>query len=561
MIAVGQTTAGAASGEYACKMHRRRVHYLRQKDRRVAKYELYLYLYLLFFSSKEIGLPSLFFVCEIKIIGGIFLFEQTVSNINNLVWSAPLIAFCVLAGLYFSIRSNFLQVRHIKEMVRLLFNGKSSDEGVSSFQALALALSGRIGVGNISGTATAIAFGGPGAVFWMWVITFVGAASAFVESTLAQIYKEKINGQYRGGPAYYIEKGLGAKWYGIIFAVATLIAMTLLMPGVQSNSIAISLNNAFNFNKTVVGIVIVAFLAFIIFGGVKRIVNFAQYVVPIMAVIYVIIATIIVALNISDVPAVFSLIFRSAVGADSMFGGILGAAIAWGVKRGIYANEAGQGLGAHAAAAAEVSHPVKQGLVQAFSIYLDVFLVCTATAFIILFTGSYNTIDENTGEYLVQNLQGVEEGPGYTQVAVDTVFSGFGSEIVAIAILFFAFTTIMSYYYIAETNLAYLLRDRYSRLASFILRILLLSATFYGSVKNAQVAWALGDIGVGVMVWLNLIAITLIAKPAFIALKDYEEQKKLGLDPVFNSTKLGIKNAEFWENGYKQAEKKDEKAS
>ena len=282
-------------------------------------------------------------------------------------------------------------------MVRLLFGGKSSDEGVSSFQALAMALSGRIGVGNISGTATAIAFGGPGAVFWMWVITFVGAATAFIESTLAQIYKEKRNGQYRGGPAYYIEKGIGLKWYGVTFAIATLIAMTILMPGVQSNSISVSMDNAFHVNKAIAGIAVVIMLGFIIFGGIKRIANFAQYVVPFMALAYVIIAAIIIIIHFKEIPAVFSLIFRSALGADTVFGGILGSAIAWGVKRGIYANEAGQGLGTHAAAAAEVSHPAKQGLVQAFSIYLDVFLVCTATAFMVLFTGSYNTIDENTG--------------------------------------------------------------------------------------------------------------------------------------------------------------------
>lgn len=487
------------------------------------------------------------------------MLEEIVSKMNSIVWSAPLIVFCVFVGVYFSIRTNFLQIRHFKEMVRLLFKGKSSSEGVSSFQALALALSGRIGVGNISGTATAIAFGGPGAVFWMWVITFVGAATAFVESTLAQIYKEKINGQYRGGPAYYIEKGIGLKWYAVLFAVATLIAMTILMPGVQSNSISVSVHNAFGIDKTIIGIVLVLLLGLIIFGGIKRIANFAQYVVPFMAVAYVLIALFIIAVNIKEIPSVLGLIFSSAVGANSMFGGILGAAIAWGVKRGIYANEAGQGLGTHAAAAAEVSHPAKQGLVQAFSIYLDVFLVCTATAFMVLFTGSYNTIDEQTGEYLAHNLTGVEEGPGYTQIAVESVFPTIGSEIVAIVLFFFAFTTTMSYYYIAETNLAYLLKGKYSQKASFVLKVILLGATFYGTVKNAALAWTLGDIGVGVMVWLNLIAIMILAKPAFIALKDYEQQKKQGLDPTFNSTKLGIKNADFWENGYEQKEEKKQR--
>jgi AGCS family alanine or glycine:cation symporter len=489
------------------------------------------------------------------------MIEQIVTNISNFLWSTPMIIFCVVVGLYFTVRTNFLQIRHVKEMVNLLFKGKSSDEGVSSFQALSLALSGRIGVGNISGPATAIAFGGPGAIFWMWVIAFVGAASAFVESTLAQIYKEKNNGEYRGGPAYYIEKGLGWKWYAVLFSIATLIAMAVLMPGVQSNSIAVSIDNAFHIDTTITGLVLVTILALIIFGGIKRIVNVAQFVVPFMALAYILVALYIIVINFSEIPAVFSLIFTSAFGADSLFGGIIGSAIAWGVKRGLYASEAGQGTGAHPAAA-EVSHPAKQGLVQAFSIYLDVFLVCTATSFMILFSGAYNTVDESTGEYLVQNITGVEEGPGYTQAAVDSVFPGFGSGFVAIALFFFAFTTIMAYYYIAETNLAYLIKGRLSKMASTILKIVLLGATFYGAVKEATLAWTLGDIGLGVMVWLNLIAILLLAKPAFIALKDYDLQKKQGLDPSFNSTKLGSKNADFWANGYEIDEnKKDEQIS
>ncbi|WP_396021194.1 alanine/glycine:cation symporter family protein [Bacillus sp. S/N-304-OC-R1] len=474
--------------------------------------------------------------------------EQMASNVSNFLWSAPLIIFCVVAGLYFSVLTRFLQVRFFKEMIRLLFNGKSSDKGVSSFQALALALSGRIGTGNISGTATAIAFGGPGAVFWMWVIGFFGAATAYIESTLSQIYKEEKDGLYRGGPAFYIEKGLGWKKYAFVFAIATLIAMSILMPGVQSNSIAVSIKNAFNVDSKITSIFLVILLGVIIFGGVKRIVNVAQYIVPFMACIYILIAVLIVAFNYTEIPAVFSLIFSSAFGADSVFGGILGSAIAWGVKRGLYASEAGQGLGAHAAAAAEVSHPAKQGLVQAFSIYFDIFLVCTSTAFIILFTGMYNTINEKTGDYLVQNLSHVQEGPGYTQIAVDTLMPGFGSEFVAIALFFFAFTTIMSYYFIAETNLAYILKGKNNKVPITILKLILLGATFFGAVKEATLAWTLGDIGVGVMVWLNLIAIVFLAKPAFIALKDYEKQKKQGLDPTFNCAKLGIKNADYWEH-------------
>jgi alanine or glycine:cation symporter, AGCS family len=481
-------------------------------------------------------------------------FETFVGDLVGILWSQPMIYFCLGVGLLFSILTRFLQVRHFKEMIKLMMEGKSSKAGVSSFQALAIALSGRVGTGNIAGTATAIGFGGPGAVFWMWMIAFIGASSAFVESALAQVYKVKQDGEYRGGPAYYIEKGIGWKWYGIIFAISALAAMALLMPGIQSNSIAAGLDNAFNISPVVTGIFLVIILAAIIFGGVKRIANVAQYVVPFMAIGYVLVSLIIVAFHIPQIPEVFSLIFRSAFSFDSAFGGIVGSAIMWGVKRGIYSNEAGQGTGAHPAAAAEVSHPAKQGLVQAFSVYIDTWLVCSATAFMILFTGMYNVQNEADGTFIVENIPNVEAGTAFTQEAIEQVLPGFGSGFVAVSLFFFAFTTIMAYYYIAETNIAYLLRGRNNRIPMFLLKIVLLGTTYYGAVKTADLAWALGDLGLGIMVWLNLIAILILAKPALRVLKDYEEQKKAGLDPVFDSTKLGIKNAEYWEGGYKESQ-------
>ncbi|HWO97191.1 MAG TPA: alanine/glycine:cation symporter family protein [Bacillus sp. (in: firmicutes)] len=477
--------------------------------------------------------------------------EQIVSWLNSVLWSTTMIYFCLGVGLLFSILTRFLQIRLVKDMIVQMFQGKSSDAGVSSFQALSLTLSGRVGTGNIAGVATAIAFGGPGAVFWMWVMALLGAATSFIECTLAQIYKVKQDGEYRGGPAYYIEKGIGWKWYGVLFAVAALVAMSVLMPGVQSNSIASGLENAFDLSPTVTGSVLVILLAIIIFGGVKRIANVAQYVVPFMALGYILLALIIMAMNIGELPGVFALIFKSAFALDSAFGGMLGMAVLWGVKRGVYSNEAGQGTGPHGAAAAEVSHPAKQGLVQAFSIYIDTLLVCSATAFMILFTGMYNT-QAPDGSYIVNNLGDVEPGPGYTQAAIETVLPGFGAGFVAIALFFFAFTTIMAYYYIAETNIAYLLRGKNSKWAVLGLKIVILAVTFYGSVKTAALAWALGDIGLGIMVWLNLIAILILAKPALAALKDYENQKKQGLDPVFDPEKLGIKNADYWVNEYKK---------
>lgn len=491
--------------------------------------------------------------------GGIFLIDQIVNTVVGWLWSPFLVGFIVFCGVYFSFRTRFLQIRHIKEMVKLLVSGKGSDEGVSSFQALAISLSGRIGVGNIAGTATGIAYGGPGSVFWMWVITFIGAASAYVESTLAQMYKEKQDGEYRGGPAYYIEKGVGWKWFAMVFAIGALLAMSVLMPGIQSNAIADAVYNAFGINKVVTGIVIVALVGFTIFGGVKRIARVAELLVPFMAGGYLLIAIAIVAMNFDLIPHVFGLIFSSAFGQEQMFGGIIGSAVMWGVKRGLYANEAGQGTGAHPAAAAEVSHPVKQGLVQAFSIYLDVFLVVTATAFMILFTGKYNVINEKTGEFITKNLPGVDPGPGFTQAAVDTLLPGFGAGFVAVAIFLFAFTTIYAYYYIAETNLAYLVRGKHRGWSFVALKLVLLAAIFYGTVKTSTTAWAMGDIGLGIMVWINLIALLLLFKPALTALKDYEEQLKQGKDPEFNSSKHGIKNADFWENGYEKSKNNKDK--
>ena len=470
--------------------------------------------------------------------------EQIATFINDIIWSNALILLCIGVGLYFSIITKFLQVRYIREMVRLLFGGKASSEGVSSFQAFSIAISGRVGTGNIVGVATAIAMGGPGAVFWMWAIAFLGAGSAFIEATLGQIYKVVKDGQFRGGPAYYIDKGLGIKWYAVLFAVATMLSTALFLPGVQSNSIASSMATAFEIPVWMTGAAITLLLGLIIFGGVKRIGKVAEIVVPFMAGAYILMGVIIICLNITDIPAVFALIFKSAFNMETAFSGVFGMAIAWGIKRGIYSNEAGQGTAPHAAAAAEVTHPVKQGLVQAFSVYIDTIFVCTTTALMILFTGKYNVVNPDGG-FLVEYIPGETAG-SFTQMAVITHFPSIGSGFVAIALLFFAFTTIMAYYYIAETNLAYLSKKGTNKWMLGVLRILILAATFYGTVKSAELAWTFGDIGVGLMAWINLIAIMLLRKPAILAFNDYVAQRKQGLDPKFNAKKLGIKNTDQW---------------
>ena len=472
--------------------------------------------------------------------------EAFVNYLNGIIWSSALIYLCLGTGLYFSLRTGFLQVRHFGHMLKIIGEGKSSEAGVSSFQALTMSLSGRVGTGNIAGVATAIAIGGPGAVFWMWTVAFLGASTAYIEATLAQIYKElDDNGSYRGGPAYYIEKAMGQKWYAWTFAVATIIAMGFCLPGIQANSIVAAMNNAWEIPALVTASVLAVGLALIVIGGVKRIANFAQVVVPVMAAGYILIAFTVVFLNIDMVPTVTKLIINSAFGLDAGYGAIIGMAVAWGVKRGVYSNEAGQGSGPHPAAAAEVSHPAKQGLVQAFSVYVDTLLICSATAFMILLTGLYN-VEGADGTYLYQGLPGVDVGPAYVQAAFDTVMPGFGSSVLAIALLFFAFTTIVAYYYIAETNVMFINRKVHRPWLANLLKVLVLTSVMYGGLKSADLAWALGDVGVGLMAWLNIVAIIILQRPALVALKDYEQQLDAGVDPSFDPQALGIGKADFW---------------
>lgn len=477
--------------------------------------------------------------------------EEIIGVLNDIVWSNALIVLCLGTGLYFSVRTRFLQVRHIKEMFRLLFDGKSSESGVSSFQALSMSLAGRVGTGNIAGVATAIAFGGPGAMFWMWMVAFLGASTAFVEATLAQIYKEKHLGQFRGGPAFYIERGLGVKWFAILFAVVSIISAGLLLPGVQANSVADGIQNAFNVDTWISGVVVVVIFGAIVFGGVKRIAKFTEYVVPIMAITYILIVLVIIIIDIDQLPGVISLVFKSAFNMEAGFGAVFGLAIQWGVKRGIYSNEAGQGTAPHIAAAANVSHPTKQGLVQSFSVYIDTLLVCSATGFMLLITGRYNVQDpvlaaDGTTKFLYEGAKNVTVGPGFTQSAMDSVLPGFGSYFVAIALFFFAFTTILAYYYIAETNISYLTRNLKSPIYTHLLKMVMMLVIMYGSINQAKLAWNIGDLGVGLMAWFNIIAIILLQKPALAALKDYEKQKKEGKDPTFYPEDIGVSNAHIW---------------
>ncbi len=476
------------------------------------------------------------------------MFQTIIDTLLAIIWSPPLVYGALTIGLWFSFRTGFAQVRHFGEMGRLLGDGKASGSGISSFQALAVSISGRVGTGNIAGVASAIAFGGPGAVVWMWIIAFLGASSAYVEAALGQLYKEndQTTGEYRGGPAYYIEKGFKNKKlaipFAIVFTISTILATGFFLPGIQANAIVSGIETAFNIPKMGTAILLVSCLGVIIFGGIKRIGKVAEYVVPFMSVTYILIAIIVLVLNVQKIPEMFGLMISSAFGFNATFGGILGSAIAWGVKRGIYSNEAGQGTAPHAAAAAEVSHPAKQGLVQAFSVYIDTLFVCSATAFLILSTGAYNIYDPGTGSAIVENLPGVEVGPGFTQAGVEGILPGFGAAFVGLALLFFAFTTIMAYYYQAEVNVTYL-NDRYGHKKWLInlLRILLLMSVFLGTQISGGAAWGLGDIGVGLMAWLNLVAILILQKPAIATLRDYEKKLKSGNKDVrFKQSDIGL---------------------
>ncbi|KXH83915.1 sodium:alanine symporter family protein [Sporosarcina sp. HYO08] len=471
--------------------------------------------------------------------------------LSGMVWNQYFI-YCFLGvGLFFSVATRFVQLTHLKDMVKLMFQRKSSDSGVSSFQAISMSLGSRVGTGNIAGVATAIALGGPGAIFWMWLMAFLGAATSFIEITLGQVYKSKQDGEYRGGPSYYIEKGLGLKKFAFAYAVLTIVANGFLLMNIQSNTVAVSMKEAFGINPLFTGILMAVLLAMIVFGGVKRIAKVSEFVVPFMAIGYLLVCLIILAANVTAIPAVFQLIFSSAFGAEATFGGIIGSAIAWGVQRGFFSNAAGSGGETFEGSAAEVSHPAKQGLVQALAVYIDTWVICSATAFMILITGMYN-VHPSGSEALATNVPGVEAGSMNVQLAVDSVFTGFGYLFIALALFFFCFTTMISYYYKSETSLAYIHRSMRGgkKLLGAVLKIGVLFFVVTGSIITASTAWTLGDIGLGSMAYLNIVAILLLTKPALKVLKDYREQKRAGIDPVFDPVKLGIENADYWENEY-----------
>ena len=469
---------------------------------------------------------------------------MTVINfINDLLWTYILLALLLCCALWFSLKTKFVQIRMFGEMVRLLGESAGKPENgekhISSFQAFAISIASRVGTGNLAGVATAIAVGGPGAVFWMWLMALLGAASSFVESTLAQLYKTHGKDSYVGGPAYYMRKGLKQPWMGTLFAVLITITFGFAFNSVQSNTICAAFEHAFGWEHTVVGLVITVSTVLIIFGGVQRIARVSSILVPVMALGYVLLALFIVVLNITEIPAVIRLIVSHAFGWEQALGGSVGVALMQGIKRGLFSNEAGMGSAPNVAATAHVTHPVKQGLIQALGVFTDTLLICTCTAFIILFSGV--------------SINGETNGVQLTQLALTHEIGQWGDVFVAIALFFFAFSSILGNYYYGEANIRYFSRSKW---VLVVYRLLVGGVVMFGAIASLEVAWGLADITMGLMAFFNLIAISLLGKYAFRLLDDYLAQKRRGIkDPVFCKNQLPEIEAdlECWsEEGGKQ---------
>ena len=472
--------------------------------------------------------------------------EKIVSTSVEILYSPAFIIICLLLGVYFSIRLRFPQVRHFKKMVRLSLTNNSSNEGLSGFEAFCLTVGGRVGVGSISGVATAICLGGPGSIFWMMVLATLASSSAYIEAALAQIYKVKMHGEFRGGPSFYIEKGLGQKWYAVLFACAVIFALGLCTPGVQTNSIVDSVENVFGINRIYTGLATCLFTGICIFGGIKWLGKAVSKITPIMTIGYVVVCLAILVANITQIPQVIGLIFSSAFGTNAVFGGIIGSAISWGVKRGIYSCDAGIGVGAIASGSTAANHPAEQGLIQAFSVWITTLVICLLTALTILCSGCYNVVVESTGEFIVENLPGIPYGVGYSQAAFDSLLPGFGAVFIAIAIFFFAFTSIIAFHHYAETNLLYLLENKSQKtrnIAVWVLRFVFLGATFLGVSKSAGLVWNMADMGIAILSWMNLVAIFIMQKDAITVSKDYDRLVKEGEEVHFDPDMVGLKKA------------------
>ena len=460
--------------------------------------------------------------------------NELITQINDAIWGYVLIAALIICGIWFTWKTRGVQFRMVGEMIRLLTDSATSGTGslsdkdknhkhISSFQAFAVSVATRVGTGNLAGVATAIAIGGPGAVFWMWVIALIGSATAFIESTLGQLYKQRHKDSFIGGPAYYIEKGLHCKWMAYLFAVLITITFGLSYNSIQSNTICGAMQEAFGWNPLIVGGILSVVALIIIFGGLHRIANVSAVLVPLMAIGYFILVVVIIIMNIQLIPNVMKVIFTSAFGLEQGVGGAIGATIMNGVKRGLFSNEAGEGSAPNVAATATVSHPVKQGLIQALGVFTDTLLVCSCTAFMILISGLYNTPELN--------------GIALTQAALNSEIGAIGPTFIAIAILLFAFSSIIGNYYYGEANI------RFMTSSNTVLTVYRVFSggvlVMFGAMASLEIVWNLGDLCMALLTACNLVAIISLGKYAFRLLEDYRQQKRRGIkEPVFHRGQL-----------------------
>ncbi|MEN1967552.1 alanine/glycine:cation symporter family protein [Lentibacillus sp. N15] len=461
--------------------------------------------------------------------------EALVKNVNDNFLTYVLIVVLLGLGLWFTVKTNFVQFKMFPEMFRVIFDKRAvsakGKKGTSSFQAFAISAASRVGTGNLAGVASAVAAGGPGAVFWMWIIALLGSASAFVESTLAQVYKVPEADQYRGGPAYYIEKGLKNRGLAIAFAIIITFTYGLVFNSVQSNTIGLAFSNEFHFDSKLMAIILALLTAIVIFGGLKSIANVTQIIVPVMAVLYIILAIYILVVNITAIPNMIAVIVENAFGIRQIAGGGFGAAIMMGIKRGLFSNEAGMGSAPNAAATAEVSHPAKQGLIQALGVFFDTILICSATALIIITAGGYEG----------SKLDGIQ----ITQNAVQAHVGEWAAVFIGIAIFLFAYSSILGNYYYGENNIGYI-KD--SKVGLFIYRIAVLLMVAFGAIASFDLVWALADLTMSIMALVNLYAIARLFKIANRVLNDYREQRKAGKDPVFyRDTLEDDSGVELWD--------------
>ena len=461
------------------------------------------------------------------------IMEQRISDFLNAI-NEPLggvmVAILSITGIWFTFRLRGVQFRMFGEMLRLLFNSGDANsrkengetqKRVSSFEAFTVSLASRVGTGNLAGVATAIVVGGPGAVFWMWVMALIGSVNTFVECTLAQLFKSRGEDSFVGGPAYYIMKGLHSRWFACVFAIATVGQFGLTNNMVQANTISSAFTQAFGFSPNTMAIALTILTIIVIFGGIQRIAKVCSVIVPVMALSYLAIAVWVVVTNITMIPAVLALIVKSAFGLDQAVGGTLGMAITMGFKRGIFSNEAGEGSAPNAAATANVSHPVKQGLIQTLGVFTDTLIVCSCTAFIILCSGLYNS-----------GANGIE----LTQIALSAHIGEVGKTIIAIAILFFAFSSVIGNYYYGESNVNFLCNGKsYTKIAIQVYRVVLAIIVFLGSLMTIDIAWALVDFFMVIMTSCNLIAITFLGKYVVILLNDYKQQRLAGKNPEYKA--------------------------